>query len=46
MRELGDREEQNILDLKINESLTAALDSELPHSVPVLGIPSNPAGFF
>jgi hypothetical protein len=46
IRELGDREEQNILDLKMDESLAAALDPELPHSVPTLGVLSSPAGFF
>jgi hypothetical protein len=45
MRELGDREKQNILDLEMDKALTAALDPELPHSVPAPGVPPSPAGF-
>jgi hypothetical protein len=54
MRELDDRENQNILDLKIEEeikeaakrALSASLDpSELPNSAPALGFPPSPAGF-
>jgi hypothetical protein len=44
MRELGDREEQNILDLKMDEALAEALDPELPHSSPAPG-PQSPSGF-
>jgi hypothetical protein len=46
MRELRNREEQNILDLKIDKSLAAALNSELSYFVPAPGIPFSPAGFF
>jgi hypothetical protein len=46
IRELRNREKQNILDLEMDESLAAALDPELPHSVPALGVPSSLAGFF
>jgi pantoate kinase len=54
MRKLGDREDQNILDLKMEEkmeeaakrALNALLDSpELPNSAPALGFPFSPAGF-
>jgi hypothetical protein len=54
MRELGDREDQNILDLEIEEemeeaakrTLTAPSDpSELPNSAPALGFPPSPADF-
>jgi hypothetical protein len=46
MRELGDREEQNILDLEMDEALAEALDPELPRSSPAPGVPPSPAGFF
>jgi hypothetical protein len=45
MRELGDRKEQNILDLEMDEALAEALDPELPRSSPALGVPPSPAGF-
>jgi hypothetical protein len=45
MRELGDREEQNILDLKIDEAFAAALAPELLYSSPTLGVPLSPASF-
>jgi hypothetical protein len=55
MRELGDRKNQNILDLEMEEemeeaakrALNSPLDSsELPNSAPALGFPPSPAGFF
>jgi hypothetical protein len=50
IRELGDREDQNILNLEAEETVerapTASLDSpELPNSAPTLEFPSSPAGF-
>jgi hypothetical protein len=45
MRELGDREEQNILDLEMDEALAEALDPELPCSSPAPGVSPGPAGF-
>jgi hypothetical protein len=50
MRELGDREDQNILNLrekKAFEQLLAAPPAlpELPSSVPALRVPPSPAGF-
>jgi phage shock protein A len=48
MRELGAREEQNILELEIEEAAEEVLDpSELPSSLsaPALGVPPSPAGF-
>jgi hypothetical protein len=45
MRELGNREEQNILDLKINEALAEALNPELPYSSPAPGISLGLASF-
>jgi hypothetical protein len=51
MRELGDRENQNILNLEIEEAVERALTApsdppEIPSSVPALGFPPSPAGFF
>jgi hypothetical protein len=51
MRKLGDREDQNILDLgeeKAFKQLLAASQflPELPSSAPALGVPPSPAGFF
>jgi hypothetical protein len=37
MRKLGDREDQNILDLEMDEALAEALDPELPYSSPAPG---------
>jgi glycine/D-amino acid oxidase-like deaminating enzyme len=46
MRELGAREEQNILELEMEEAAEEVLDpSELPSSAPALGVPPSPAGF-
>jgi hypothetical protein len=46
MRELGAREEQNILELEMEETAEEALDfSELPNSAPALGFPPSPASF-
>jgi hypothetical protein len=54
MRELGNREDQNILDLEIEEEMEEAAKralssssdpSELPNSAPALGFPPSPAGF-
>jgi hypothetical protein len=45
MRELSNREEQNILDLEIDEALAEALNPELPCSSPAPGVSPGPAGF-
>jgi hypothetical protein len=49
MRELGDREDQNILDLEAEEALERALAASPPptgaSSDPAPGIPPGPAGF-
>jgi hypothetical protein len=47
MRELGAREEQNILELEMEEAAEEALNPpELPNSALVLGFPFSLAGFF
>src|SRR5450432_156415 len=46
MRELGNREEQNILDLEMDEALAEAFNPELPCSSPAPGVSPGPAGFF
>jgi hypothetical protein len=51
MSELGDRENQNILDLKIEKAVERALTAssnppELLSSASALGFPLNSAGFF
>jgi ABC-type phosphate transport system auxiliary subunit len=46
MRELGAREDQNILELEIEEAAEEALDlPELPSSAPALGVLPSLAGF-
>ena len=45
MRELGNREEQNILDLEMDEALAEALDPELPYFSPAPGVSPSLAGF-
>jgi hypothetical protein len=44
-RELSDRENRNILDLKMDKALAKALDPELPRFSPAPGVPPSPAGF-
>ena len=46
MRELSNREEQNILDLEMDEALAEALDPELSYSSPASGVSLGLAGFF
>jgi hypothetical protein len=47
MRELSAREDQNIIELKMEEAAEEALNfSEFPSSAFTLGVPPSLAGFF
>jgi hypothetical protein len=47
MRELSAREDQNVLELKIEEATEEALDSsKFPSSAPTLRVPPSLVGFF
>ena len=46
IRELSDREKQNILDLEMDEVLAEALNLELPYFSPAPGVSPGLASFF